>query len=136
MRNVNLMMPSPQYDKTIVKLRQLIIDLEKSISLNEADEKLEILRRYDKCHYCVKYRKTLDEKGWAGCCDGCPCHKLGEYILGRRRSYNGCYVIEPYKAMVKAAFVFHDDKCREYLNVVILDIYRVIAYMNKNKDIL
>lgn len=128
---------SKEFDDTIVKLKTLIKSLESSLltgNYKEADILLGSLRNYDKCFYCVKYRATLEEKGWSGCCGSCPCHKLGEEILGRRISYNGCYKVGPYKDMVKTAFQFKESPCREMLEAAILEIYRVVTFMQNHKE--
>lgn len=127
-------MSSPEYDWTIKKLYNLIKELEscsRNSDYSKANELLESLRRYDQCAYCIKYRSTLENRGYRGCCGDCPCHKIGEYLSGRKRSYNGCYIAGPYKDMVKTAFQFGEDPCKEFLDNVILEIHRTIEMMKK-----
>jgi hypothetical protein len=129
----------PEYDATIVKLNSLIKELNschRRYDLNEANKLLESLRLYSECFYCKTFRKTLENRGWKGCCGDCPCHKVGEYLSGRKRSYNGCYIVGPYKDMVKTAYQFGEDPSLELLNCVILEIHKVLLYMEEFKEML
>lgn len=127
------------YDRTIEKLNGIISAIEEAIRISDptiAFEQINRLRNYKDCFYCVQYRKSLDDKGFAGCCDGCPCHSLGEMILGRKRLYNGCYVIGPYRDMVRYANLLNDEPNEDNAKLLIEAIRGVIMTMENHKNIL
>lgn len=129
-------MTSPEYDWTLNKLNNIIVGLESCIranSLDDADTYLSTLRQYDKCAYCRRYRASLEERGWQGCCGACPLHKLGEKIIGRNRPYNGCYVIGAYRDMVKAAYQYMEQPSLDMLRVCVDEIKRVLVEMDYYK---
>ncbi len=124
------------FQKTVEKLAYSKIVIEQAIgSLNwdEAEKESDALRDYVTCFYCIEYRHEL--KGhFDGVCGYCPCHKLGEKILGRPRGCNGCYVIQVYRDMVRNAHWFEDVKSEDSAKALVVSIQNVIDYMNAHKE--
>lgn len=129
---------NPQFEKTVIKLTLLKKQIQSTILSGDmalAEECISILREYGMCEYCKAYRLSLTEH-FNGVCDDCPCHKLGEKILGRPRSYNGCYVIGSYRDLVKTAYWFREDPTTETVQAVVKCIDRVLETMEENKSVL
>jgi len=130
-------MTSIEYDKTIEKLNGIIEILNKAIIFSDfesADGEVAKLRSYKECFYCLKYRKSLEDRGWEGCCEGCPCHKLGENTIGRKRAYNGCYSMGSYRDMVKSAFKYNENKSPITAQFLVDSIQRTIECMQNHKE--
>lgn len=96
---------------TIQKLTSLAAALRRFArdgQLAAVADDVERLRTYPGCFYCVQFRRSLTQN-YAGVCNGCPCHTLGERTQGRPRAYNGCYARAPYREMVRLAQWFRTN---------------------------
>lgn len=103
--------PDSPYVMTLSKLHDLAAALRSAAWDNRfasVAAQVEALRQYSGCFYCKAYRLDL-EKNYSGVCGNCPCHKLGEQTMGRPRAYNGCYVREAYREMVRLAHWFRTN---------------------------
>ena len=128
------MIESP-FLKTLEKfnhMKQAINDALIYDDFETIDKEIASLREYTLCHYCIAYRQSLSQH-FAGCCDTCPLHKKGEEEIGRKRSYNGCYVIGCYKDLVKTAFWYKEDRSRETAEAVINCLNNCLQYMQENR---
>ena len=131
-------MPKTPFEATIEKLTNLANDLKEAARYNyfeKVKEKIEALGQYSGCFYCLSYRQDL-KKNYPGVCGQCPCHKLGEFHLGRARSYNGCYVRPDYREMVRLATWFKDNPTTETANSLAGACEKVIEDMYKHEAML
>jgi len=97
-----------------------------------AEKEADTLRDYATCFYCLKYRAALLGHS-DGICGACPCHSLGEKILGRKRGCNGCYVVNVYRDLVRNAHWFEEVKSEDSVRALLKCIQNVIDYMGQNK---
>lgn len=110
------------FSKTIEKLsliRDRLPILVRSQQLGEAEELVSSLRSYADCFYCQDFRTELLTHT-RGCCDKCPLHWYGENLIGRKRPYNGCYVMIEYREMVRLAWWFKEDSSIQSAEVLAL----------------
>lgn len=122
--------------QTITKLEVAKSVLQETITngnWEDAEREVSGLRDYITCFYCKKYRASL-EGHYTGICGNCPCHKIGEEILGRARGCNGCYVVQAYRDLVRNAHWFEEVKSVDSANALIRCIEDVIVFMNVNKE--
>lgn len=129
--------PNP-FDATVLKLNSLAADLRMAAMQNQYSpvlKRVDELRQYSGCFYCVAYRRDL-EKNYPGVCNTCPCHKLGEKTLERSRSYNGCYVRGPYREMVRLAWWFRTNPDASTAKSLAFACEDVVRDMYANEGIL
>lgn len=123
------------FPRTIEKLTNIIKVLEECLDTNDwekAETVLETLREYKNCYYCLAYRKSL-EVDKAGVCDDCHCHKLGMRLLGRNRSFNGCYLVAQYREAVRNSHWFYSEQSPETVEACIRSINDLLIFMEKNR---
>lgn len=127
------------WQDTFSKLSSVRENLKSCIYTQDFERAKEIvidLKSYPSCHYCKSFRQTLEERGGNGVCTICPLHRYGESIIKQPIGYNGCYRIQDYREMVKAAYWFAKDCSEPALKHVIACIDRVLSHFERARGIL
>lgn len=123
------------YDLTIGKVNCAIAMMRgyiMSADWKKAEEVIKTFRSYPDCFFCTKFRSNLTDRK-PGVCGNCPCHKMGESILGRPRACNGCYVVQPYAAVVKNAYWFAEIRSTESATAFLRSLEELLAFMSKHE---
>jgi len=123
------------HELTIDKLERISKSLEECLKIEDwdtAESQLALLRDYKNCYYCVEFRKSL-EIDRDGVCGDCPCHKLGVELLGRPRTYNGCYLVRNYRDAVRDSHWFLTERSKESVAACIRSVNGLLEFMKINK---